>query len=99
MTESYMLQTNNDWQRVLKMVSEFSPAGFIGLGLLSKPPILLEIYLGNRPDNFAEVLLGFKLRWGQAHANKHVRVHIIYRRHLKCGLQLKAFNTKLSTAS
>ena len=72
-----MIQTNNDQQGVLKMVSEFSPAGIIGLGLLSKPSILLEIYLGNSPDNFVELLPGFKLRWSQAHANKHVGVHII----------------------
>ena len=62
--------------RVLKMVSEFSPAGIIVLGLPTST-ILLEILLGDRPDNFVEVLLGFKLKWTQAHANKDVGVYII----------------------
>ena len=56
------------------MVSEFSPAGIIGSGL---PTILLEVFLGDRPDNFVDVLPGFKLKWTQAHINKKIRVHII----------------------
>ena len=58
------------------MVSEFSPAGIIGSGLPTST-ILLEIFLGDRPDNFVDVLPGFKLKWTQAHANKIVGVHII----------------------
>ena len=72
-----MIQTNNTRQGVLKMVSEFYPSGLIGLGLVNTQSILLEIRLGNRPDNFVELLPVFKLKWGQAHANKYVGVHII----------------------
>ena len=43
------------------MVSEFSPAGIISLGL-SVSTILLEIVLGDRPDDFVDVLPGFKLK-------------------------------------
>ena len=73
-----MLKTNHAWQGILRMVSEFSPAGVIGLELAAST-ILLEIVLGNRPDDFVEVIPGFKLKWAQAHANKEVGVHIIVR--------------------
>ena len=43
------------------MVSEFPPAGIIGLGL-SVSTILLEIVLGDGPDDFVDVLPGFKLK-------------------------------------
>ena len=39
-------------QGSLKMVSEFPPAGIIGLGL-SVSTILLEIVLGDRPDDLS----------------------------------------------
>ena len=39
---SYLLKTSNITQSILKMVSEFSPAGFIGLGF-STSTIFLEI--------------------------------------------------------
>ena len=58
---SYMLKTSNYTQGNLKMVSEFSPAGIISLGLASST-ILLEIFLGDRPDVFVDVLPGFKLQ-------------------------------------
>ena len=58
------------------MVSEFSPAGIIG-SRLPTSAILLEIFLGDRPDNSVDVLPGFKIKWTQAHANKIVGVHII----------------------
>ena len=58
------------------MVSEVSPAGIIGPGLTTST-ILLEIVLGGRPDDFVEVIPGFKLKWTRAHANKDVGVHII----------------------
>ena len=43
------------------MVSEFPPAGIIGLGL-PVSTILLEIVLGERPDDFVDVLPGLKLK-------------------------------------
>ena len=46
-SEHYTLKTSNSQQGVLKMVSEFSPAGIIGVGLPSST-ILLEIILGDR---------------------------------------------------
>ena len=49
-SESYTLKTNNARQGLLRMVSEFSPAEIIGLGLATST-ILLEIVLGNRPDD------------------------------------------------
>ena len=58
------------------MVSEFSPAWIIGLGLTTST-IVLEIVLGDRPDDFVEVIPGFKLKWTQKHANKDVGVHIV----------------------
>ena len=71
---SYILKANNSRQGTLKMVSEFSPVGIIGLGLASSA-ILLEIFLGDRPDDFVDVLSGFKLKW--SHANKTIGVHIL----------------------
>ena len=71
-----MLKTSNSAQGILKMVSEFSPVGIIGLGL-STSTILLKIFLGDRPDDFVDVLPGFKLKWPQTHANKKIGVHIL----------------------
>ena len=58
---NYILKTSNNRQGILKMVSELSPAGIIGLGLASST-ILLEIFLGDRPDDFVDILPGFKLK-------------------------------------
>ena len=58
------------------MVSEFSPAGIIGLGLASSM-ILLEIFLGDRPDDFVDVLPGFKLKWPESMQIKNIGVHIL----------------------
>ena len=71
-------ETSNSRRGILKMVSEFFQLGIIGPGSLTST-ILLEIVLGDRPDNFVEVLPGFKLKWGQAHANKELGVHVIVR--------------------
>ena len=46
-----MLKTGNDTQGSLKIVSEFPPAGIVGSGL-SVSTILLEIVLGDGPDDF-----------------------------------------------
>ena len=62
--QSYVLKTGNDKRGSLKMVSGFPPAGIIGLGL-SVSTILLEIVLGDGPDDFVDVLPGFKLKWPQ----------------------------------
>ena len=70
-----MLKTSNSTQGILRMVSEFSPAGIIGLGLTSST-ILLEIFLGDRPDDFVDVLPGFKFKWSQTHDNKYIGVRI-----------------------
>ena len=59
------------------MVSESPPpAGIIGLGL-SVSTIVLEIVLGDRPDDFFDVLPGFKLKWPQKYANQGVGIRII----------------------
>ena len=70
-----MLKTSNSQPGVLKMVSEFAPAGIIGLGLPTST-ILLELVLGDRPGDFIDVLPGFTLKWIQAHVNKEVGVYI-----------------------
>ena len=57
---SYVLKTGNGKRGSLKMVSEFPPAGIVGVGL-SVSTILLEIVLGDGPDDFVDVLPGFKL--------------------------------------
>ncbi|MCU7813511.1 MAG: hypothetical protein KZQ77_20090 [Candidatus Thiodiazotropha sp. (ex Notomyrtea botanica)] len=75
-SEGYTLGTNGGRQGVLKMASEFPPAGLIGLGLPTST-ILLEIFLGDRPDDFVDVIPGFKLKWPAKHANKHVGARII----------------------
>ena len=75
-SESYTLKTNNAQQGVLRIVSKFSPAGIIGLGLVTST-ILLEMVLGDRPNDFVEVMPRFKLKWTLAHANRDVGVHII----------------------
>ena len=58
------------------MVSEFPPAVIIGLGL-SVSTIHLEIVLGDGPDDFVDVLPGFKLKWPQKYANQGVGIRII----------------------
>ena len=73
---SNILKTNNSRQGTLKMVSEFSPAGIIDLGLASST-ILLEIFLEDRPDDFVYVLPGFKLKWPQKHVNEKTGVRIL----------------------
>ena len=80
------------------MVSEFPPAGIIGLGL-SVSTILLEIVLGDGPDDFVDVLPGFKLKWPQKYANQGVELVYTqikgfelvssFRRHLGCCSRLK----------
>ena len=59
-SERYTLGTGNSRQGVLKMVSEFAPAVIIGVGLPTST-ILLELILGDRPDDFVDVLPGFTL--------------------------------------
>ena len=55
-------KTGNGKRGSLKMVSEFPSAGIIGLQLLVST-IFLEIVLGERPDDFVNVLPGLKLKW------------------------------------
>ena len=71
-SEQYTLKTNNSREGILKMVSEFSPAGIIGAGKEPTSTILLEVILGDQPDGFVEVLPGFKLKWTGAHAQKEL---------------------------
>ena len=58
------------------MVSELPSAVTIGLGL-SMSTILLEIVLGDGPDDFVDVLPGFKLKWPQKYAHQGVGIRII----------------------
>ena len=57
------------------MVSEF-PQRNHRLGL-SVSTILLVIVLGNGPDDFVDVLPGYKLKWPQNYANQGLGIHII----------------------
>ena len=74
--QSYVLKTGNGKRRSLKMVSEFPRAGIIGFGL-SVLTILLEIVLGDGPDDFVDFLPGFKLKWPQQYANQGIGIRII----------------------
>ena len=74
-SEQYMLKTGNSREGILKMVSEFSPAGIIGAGIPTST-ILLEVTLGDLPNGFIEVLPGFKLKWTNAHAQKELGAFI-----------------------
>ena len=51
------------------------PAGIIGVGLPTST-ILLELVLGDRPDDFVDVLPGFTLKWTQAHDGREVEAYI-----------------------
>ena len=73
-SEQYTLKTSNGREGILKMVSEFSPAGIIGEGIPTS--ILPEVVLGDPPDGFVEVLAGFKLKWTSAHAQKELGAFI-----------------------
>ena len=42
--------------------------------------ILLEIVLGDGPDDFVDVLPGFKLKWPQKYANQGVGIRIIVKK-------------------
>ena len=74
-SEQSTLKTSNSREGILKMVSEFSPAGIIGAGIPTST-ILLEVILGDPPDDFAVVLPGFKLKWTSAHARKELGAFI-----------------------
>ena len=74
------------------MVSEFPPAGIVGLGL-SVSTILLEIVLGDGPDDFVDVLPGFKLKWPQK--IKGLELVSSFRRHLGCCSRLKILRVRL----
>ena len=79
------------------MVSNFPQAGIIGLGL-SVLTILLEIVLGDRPDDFVDVLSGFKLKWPQ---NTQIRGYVfiaLFKSHLGCSSRLKVFDIKPTSA-
>ena len=89
-----MLKTGNDKRGSLKMVSEFPPAGIVGLGL-SVSTILLEIVLGDGPDDFVDVLPGFKLKWPRKYANQGLELLSSFRRHLGCCSRLKILKARL----
>ena len=91
---SYVLKTGNGKHGSLKMVFEFLPAGIIGMQLLVST-IFLEIFLGERPDDFVDVLPGFKLKWPQKHANQEVGIRVIFQerpqvQHTLQGIQYEA---------
>ena len=94
---SYILKTSNSRQGTLKMVSEFSHVGIIGLGLASST-ILLEIFLGDRPDDFVDVLPGFKLKWPKKHANENIEVHFLVKEIPEVNLTLESTHAKRITA-
>ena len=92
-SERYTLKTSFRRPGVLKMVFEFAPAGIIGVGLPAST-ILLELVLGDRPDDFVDVLPGFTLKWTQAHANKEEEYRIL----LKCVSHLWGSGFRRTTA-
>ena len=80
--QSYVLNTGNGKRGSLKMVSKSPPAGIIGLRL-SVSTILLAIVLGDGPDDFVDVLPGFKLKWPQKYASQAVGTRIIVKETLQ----------------
>ena len=52
------------------------PEKIIGMQLLVST-IFLEIVLGERPDNFVEVLPSFKLKWPQTHVSQGAGIRVI----------------------
>ena len=80
-SRQYTLKTSNSREGIIKMVSEFSPAGIIGAGKQPTSTILLEVILGDPPDDLVEVLPGFKLKWTSAHAQKELGALIRVRDH------------------
>ena len=95
-TNSVTLKTSNSRQGTLKMVSEFSPAGIIGLGLTSSTStILLEIFLGDRPDDFIDVLPGFKLKRPQKHANKKIGLRILVKESPQVNFTLESLQQQI----
>ena len=71
-SEQHTLKTSNSREGILKMISEFSPAGIIGAGKEPTSTILLEVILGDPPDDLVEILPGVKLKWTSAHAQKEL---------------------------
>ena len=71
-SKQHTLKTSNSREGILKMISEFSPAGIIGAGKEPASTILLEVILGEPPDHLVEILPGFKLKWTSAHAQKEL---------------------------
>ena len=71
-SEQHTLKTSNSREGILKMISEFSPAGIIGAEEEPTATILLEVILGDPPDDLVEILPGFKLKWTSAHAQKEL---------------------------
>ena len=59
--EQYMLKTSNRQEGILIVLSKFSPAGIIRAGKEPTLTILLEAILVDPPEDFVEVLPGFKL--------------------------------------
>ena len=74
------------------MVSEFLPGGIVGLGL-SVSTILLEIVLGDGPDDFVDVLPD-----SSGHKNTQIKgLEFVssLKRHLGCCSRLHIFRVKL----
>ena len=95
--QSYVLKTGDGKRRSITIISKFplpsSPRrGIIGLGLLVST-IFLEIIFGERPDDFAYVLPGLRLKWPQKHANQGVGIYVIVL--LGCSSRFKIFSMRL----
>ena len=66
----------------------------VGLGL-SVSTILLEIVLGDGPDDFVDVLPGFKRKWPQQYANQGVGISIIVQATPRVLFTLKILRVRL----
>ena len=92
--QSYVLKTGNGKQGSFKMVSEFPPAGTIGLGL-PVSTILLEIVLGDGPDDSVDVLPGLRSSGHKNTQIKGLEFVSLFRRHLRCCSRLKINRVRL----
>ena len=72
--QSYVLKTGNGKRGVLRW-SPNSPSGNRRFRVICVD--LLQIVLGDMPDDFVDVLPGLKLKWQRKHANQRVRIRVI----------------------
>ena len=91
---SYVLKIGNGKPGSLKMVSEFPPAGIIGMQLLVST-IFLEIVLGERHDDFVKSYLASSSSGHKSTQIKGLEFLSSFGRDLRCSSRFKIFSMRL----